>query len=339
MRGQRAQSGMVLVFALWVLGLLTILAVSVAAGIRQKIFMVARLDERSRMNYLLESAIKKTAGYIHGQMEISSFEFTPAVKVNLLNNSGELSSIKLGHDQAGVGYVAVDGDDTALRWGVVDEESKINLNKTNLVVLTNLLMNVLSLKEEDADKLAQALLDWRQYGEGEVTGFYSDEYYTNLQYPYPKKSADYETLDEMLLVQGMTKQIYDKLINFVTIYGDGTVNINTASKEVLAAIGLPDELAEKILTVRRGRDNIDGTADDYVFLRTYEIAANVNSVIQLTLDDARAIDALNARGFLTTNSFYFTIEATGSLASRSTPKSVRAVYSSRDDKIVYWKER
>ena len=339
MKLHQSVEGMVLVFSLWVLGILTILAVSVAAGIRQKIFLIARLDERSRMNYLLEAAVKKTAGYVHEQMEISSFEFTPAVKMNLLNNANELSQIALGHDQAGVGYVAVDGDNTTLRWGVVDEESKINLNKTDILTLTNLLMNVLSLKDEDADKLAQALLDWRQYGEGEVSGFFNEDYYSNLQYPYPKKSANYETLDEMLLVQGMNKQMYDKLINFVTVYGDGAVNINTAPKEVLEALGLPESLVDKIITARRGKDGIDDTPDDVVFLKTFEIAADVNAVIQLTLDESRAIDTLNMKGILTTGSFYFTIEATGKIASRSTLRSVRAVYSSRDDKIVYWKER
>jgi len=205
--------------------------------------------------------------------------------------------------------------------------------------LTNLLINVLSLNDNDAAKLAQSLLDWRQYGEGELTGFYSDDYYSNLQYPYPKKSADYETLDEILLIKGMTKQMYEKLINYVTIYGDGTVDINTASKEVLEALGLPETLVDKILLVRRGRDNIDGTLDDHVFLTTFEITAEVNAVVQLTLDEARAIDSLNARGLLTTNSFYYTIEATGKLSSRSTLKSVRAVYSAREDKIIYWKER
>jgi len=30
-----------------------------AAGIRQKIFLIARLDERSRMNYLLQAAVKR----------------------------------------------------------------------------------------------------------------------------------------------------------------------------------------------------------------------------------------------------------------------------------------
>jgi len=338
MRIRQSRGGMVLIFALWVLGVLAILAVSVAAGIRQKIFLIARLDERSRMSYLLEAAVKKTAGYIHQEMELSSLEFTPEVKMNLTNNTNELSNIMLGHDSAGVGYVSPD-DGTSLRWGVVDEESKINLNRTNQQTLTNLIMNVLSLSDEDSAKLAESLLDWGQTGESEINGFYSDDYYANLQYPYPKKSAPYESLDEILLVKGMDKQKYEKLINYVTVYGDGSVNINTASKQVLEALGLSDVLVDKILSVRRGKDGIDGTADDNVFSKTFEISANINSIVALTLDEARAIDFLNMGGLLTTNSYYYTIEATGKLASRSTMRSVRAVYSSRDDKIIYWNER
>lgn len=336
MRPSYRQKGMVLIFALWVLGVLTLLAVSVAAGIRQKIFLVSRMDEISRMNYLLEAAVKKAAGYIHQEMEISSGTWTLAAKMALTNNTDELSAIHLGNDGAGVGYLLP--GNRALRWGVVDEESKINLNKTNAQTLTNLLMNVLSLNDEEAARLANALLDWRQYGESELTGFYSDEYYSNLQFPYPKKSADYETLDEMLLVKGVTKKIYDKLLDFVTIYGEGSVNINTASGQVLQALGLPEALVDKILGVRRGRDAIDGTPDDHIFLKTFEIAADINKATPLTLDEARAIDAVNARGLFCTNSYYFTIEAAGKLSSRSTVRSLRAVYSAQNDKIIYWKE-
>ena len=337
MRGT-LRKGMVLVFSLWVLAILTILAVSVAAGIRQKIFLVARLDERSRMNYLLQAAVKKTAAYIHQEMETSGFTYTPGLKMNLHNNTRELSQITLGHDHCSVPVSFLEND-ASPRYGVVDEESKINLNKTDQIVLTNLLIRVLKLKDEDAGKLAAALLDWRQYGEGELTGFFSEDYYSNLQYPYPKKNADYETLDEMLLVKGMTQEFYDKLINYVTIYADGAVNINTASREVLIALGLEEGLADKILSVRRGRDGVDATADDHVFSKTFEIAADVNAVIALMPSEMRAIDALNMKGHLGTNSYYFTIEAWGKLSSRNTPRRARAVYSSREDKIVYWKER
>ena len=44
MKDRQSHRGMVLIFALWVLGILTILAVGVAGGIRQNIFLVARLD-------------------------------------------------------------------------------------------------------------------------------------------------------------------------------------------------------------------------------------------------------------------------------------------------------
>ena len=142
-----------------------------------------------------------------------------------------------------------------------------------------------------------------------------------------------------MLVKGMNKEIYKRIINFVTIYGEGAVNINTASREVLGALGLSEELIDKILMVRRGKDGMDGTPDDRVFSKTFEITADINSAVALTLEEARLIDTLNRKGLLCTQSFYFTIEATGKLASRSQLRSLRAVYSSRGDKILYWKER
>ncbi len=332
--------GMVLIFALWVLGILTILAVSLAAGIRQKITLIGRLDERSRMNYLLQAAVKKTAGYIHLQMEDSSFEFTPTVKAHLLNNTDALTRIDFKYDSAGVGYLISTGDkDTELRWGVVDEESKINLNKTDPMTLIALLSNALSLNEEQATKLARSLLDWRLYGESEINGFFSDDYYANLQYPYLKKNAPYENLDEILLVKGVDKATFDKIAPYVTVYGQGAVNINTASKEVLEALGISEALADKIFRFRRGKDGIEATGDDHVFTKTFEIAADINAVVALTLDETRLIDSLNAKGVLGANSYYYFIEATGKLSNKPTTRTVRAVYSSRDDKIVYWKER
>ena len=88
----------------------------------------------------------------------------------------------------------------------------------------------------------------------------------------------------------------------------GLVNINTASKEVLMALGLQEALVDKILSVRRGRDGLDATADDYVFLKTFEIAADVNALIPLLPIEMRSIDALNMKGLLGVNSYYFTIE-------------------------------
>ena len=42
-----------------------------------------------------------------------------------------------------------------------------------------------------------------------------------------------ESLDELLLVNGMTKDIFERIKDYVTVWGSGMVNINTAGREVL----------------------------------------------------------------------------------------------------------
>ena len=52
------------------------------------------------------------------------------------------------------------------------------------------------------------------------------------------------------------------------------------------------------MTVRRGKDNVEDTLDDYVFLRTFDVATEVNQFVKLELSEIHAIDALNAQGLI-----------------------------------------
>ena len=63
------RKGFVLIFALWVLGLLTFLAVSVALGVRQKALMSEKLEDQNRMFYLQEAVLKQIKAYIHKEMD------------------------------------------------------------------------------------------------------------------------------------------------------------------------------------------------------------------------------------------------------------------------------
>ena len=187
--------------------------------------------------------------------------------------------------------------------------------------------------------MAQLILDWRQWGTSEAAGFFSKEYYANLEYPYRKKDADYEVLDELLLVKGVTRDIYERILPYVTIYGEGKVNINTASGPVLAALGLDDDLVAKILSVRRGKDGVENTFDDHFFARTFDIATEVQAAVKLDPAQVQAIDALNVQGILTIDSFHFTLEAHGRLANSPANRKVRVVFLPRENRIAYWKER
>ncbi len=332
----RRNKGFILIFTLWVLGFLTVLAAGVASGIRQKIVLIQKLDERSRMTCLLEASVKYAASYVVHQLELAGQSYNSSIKMNLYNNPESFSQFDLAGDTASISYILPDQEE---RFGVVDEERKININVASISILTRLIERVLAEKSDVAKKLAQNILDWHQFGESELTGFFSDNYYDNLQYPYPKKEQPYETLDELLLVKGVTKDIYEKLISYVTIYGQGQVNINTAPLEVLYALGLEDSLVEKIIEARQGQDKVEASSDDHVFLRTFDVATEVNTIIKLLPEEIAAIDGLNRQNLLTTNSYYFSIKPQAQLAHRSFIKNAYAIVSSRENRIVYWKER
>ena len=328
--------GFVLIFALWVLGFLTVLAVGVAAGIRQKIVLLEKLDQRSHVQHLLEASVKYAAGYIGSQRSLAGESFKSSLKMNLHNNPQIFGQFDLGDSSASISY---QGSDQSEVYGVIDEERKININTVNVAVLSRLIEKAINVKSDQARRLAESILDWRQFGESQAKGFFSDGYYSNLEYPYAKKDADYESLDELLLVKDITKEIYDQLIKFVTIYGNGRVNINTASREVLYALGFDDVLIDKIFEVRSGRDAQEATLDDHIFLKTYDIATEVNTVVKLLPEEIHQIDAINKQDLLTTNSFYYSIKSAVHLAHSSFSKEIRAIYSFKENKIVYWKER
>ena len=68
------------------------------------------------------------------------------------------------------------------------------------------------------------------------------------------------SLSELRLVRGVTPELfYDKLREYITVHGDGRININTAPEKVLDAavgIGYP-ELASKLVDYSKG---VDGKA-------------------------------------------------------------------------------
>ncbi|MCC5844780.1 MAG: general secretion pathway protein GspK [Verrucomicrobia bacterium] len=96
---------------------------------------------------------------------------------------------------------------------------------------------------------------------------------------YPVKNAPLETLEELLLIKGFTRAIvhggnlgefWDMpdvtvrgIAPLLTVYGDGRININTATPEVLMTIsGITEQQIERILEGRLGIDGIAGTELD-----------------------------------------------------------------------------
>ncbi|RME00037.1 MAG: hypothetical protein D6812_10415 [Deltaproteobacteria bacterium] len=75
-----------------------------------------------------------------------------------------------------------------------------------------------------------------------------------------------EAAVERLIETKDTSTIDEEKVQFLTRYGHGRININTAPVEVLAALPeLTPELAQRIVDYRNGTDRISGTEDDQNF--------------------------------------------------------------------------
>jgi len=131
------------------------------------------------------------------------------------------------------------------------ENGKINvnaLNNNNREFLVNLLENR-DVDTSEADTIADSILDWLDTDDLTHVNGAEDGYYGSLPDPYKAKDAPFYSLEEMTLVQGITPEIFDKIRDYVTVYGNKeiSVNVNIAPNEILSSIpGLSEDIADEL---------------------------------------------------------------------------------------------
>jgi hypothetical protein len=272
---------------------------------------------------IIKSEPQKTYDYLG-----DSWSDNPAAFRDIQVGDGEFSLMHSYPDIKSGKLIAV--------YGCVDEESKINIKKAELGVLERLFKVILG-DETQALELAASIIDWRDT-DSELTipsGSAEYFYYSGLPHSYAAKNSPFEVPDELLLVKGVDENVFEKIKDYVTIYGEGRVNINTTSAPVLFALGLDEDIANKVIQYRAGKDGLAGTTDDNVFVAASEIVPRLSQAYAFS---ATQIEQLNRVAVLSlgTGSYNFLVKVTASLGSRySLP--VSSVIN-RQGKIIYWRE-
>lgn len=124
-----------------------------------------------------------------------------------------------------------------------DESARLNVNRVTRDVLDRLLQEV-SVEKPVRDVIIASIEDWRDPNEEHRLNGAESDYYLGLPVPYRSKNADFDVVEELLQVQGITPEILHGrpgapgLAEYLTTWGSGAVNVNTASPVVLRAMGL-----------------------------------------------------------------------------------------------------
>jgi general secretion pathway protein K len=226
---------------------------------------------------------------------------------------------------------------------VIDETGKINLNapldQTFVDLVYNLLIMV-GLDPEQADIITDSIMDWRDPDDFVSPSGAESDYYLSLENPYLPKNGFFDAPDELLLISGVTPEIYygrkglteagERMEYyglqkyFTTFTRSQAINVNSAPLPVLAAIPYLDyQSATEIFNLRQEGPIMD-TAD------------LMNRIPGLPTDVARLLSPQ------ATNSVY-TLVSDGKLNGSEVVSRIRCVVridgaGAKGYSILYWNE-
>lgn len=335
----------VAVLVLWAIALLAVFAIHIGAGVRQRLDFLARIESRHDLRWIarggVEKALAALAAFENQDNCIAlrqSWSASPQLFSEIPVGRG-FATVAAAHHTADFKFGAGGDEGMGLRFGGEDEQAKLNLNAVPPQVLVRLFVALKALDVDQAEELAAAIVDWRDADNQSEAQGAEDAYYHGLQPASECKDGPFESLEELLQVRGMTAALWRRLNPYLTIYGSGAVNLNTASRPILAALGLSDSLQEKVLVYRCGEDGDPATADDRLFVNTTDIVALVSQAAALSASEATELSAFVSQGQLTTSSQTFLFQSTGRLPERQSRCLIQCVVekSGSQIKVRQWR--
>lgn len=237
--------GFALLVALWVIIILMAIVMSFSLLAKTEAYATLFFRESFADRLLAEAGLERAI------MEI--YYRQANLNRTIIPESGEVVRVD------GTAIDGTLGDDRYIV-RIFNEAGRINLNTMNdqnKVVLSNLLVN-LGVPNETADTIVDSALDWMDKDNLHRLHGAEDEYYQSLPNPYKAKNAPFDTVEELLLVKGMTQDILfgtkerKGLVQFIAVSGNSSkINVNVAPKEVIMALpGVTEAAADRIIAQR-----------------------------------------------------------------------------------------
>ena len=263
--------GSALILALWAIVLLSLMVGAMAFNMH----LEARLTTHHRARF--KAAEMAKAGVSWAQFllykGLSAFNDESVYGENI-----RISAINLSRGLAVSGMKPLEqlgGMEGSFSVDIIPEQGRWNVNHLTKDEWDSIFERA-GIPDDQWDELADALMDWvdendlhRLNGAEEDDDFYSDV-------GYEVKNAPIDTIDELLLIKGFSQSILyggpgenegdppiQGIAKWLTTFGNGKLNINAASRELLFTLpGVDEYMVDRIMEGRAGPDGAMGTEDD-----------------------------------------------------------------------------
>ncbi len=329
-RPRSNRAGAALIIAMWALTLLSLLVFSLAyqmelearlASARRKQFKAERLALAGMdwAKFMLSNSLR-------GIPDESEYDENFKIQIEQLQKGFGITGVSL---ELGEGTCTID---------IAPEQSRRNVNKLEEEDWKRL-FELSGLPDTEWDNLISAFLDWTDQGDSaRLNGAeQDDEFYSDKDYKV--KNGPVDSIDELLMIKGFDEAILyggpgleegdpplQGIARYLTVWGDGKVNVNSATAEVLATLPeFDDQSIERFLEGRLGLDQTPGTEDD-----GFESTAAATAYAGLSADYGSRLSVNDRR--------YLRVTVTGEVQGQT--KVINAIMTQNGNDIapMFWKE-
>lgn len=247
----RSEKGIALMVVLWVLAFLMLIVVEFAYTMRIETETVRNLKDETAARHLALAGINMGLAELGTDYDIVFIDKDARLALGK-KEKHDIKTIDVKREFAlGEGRVS---------YRIYDEEARLNINVASREQIKGLL-RATGVDTITSDVIADSILDWRDENHEFHFNGAEDDYYGSLARPYGAKDGRFDTTEELLLVKGVTPEIfygdgnvphrfglgpapapdgsrpvYEGLERIITVKGEGKINLNTADARVLEAV-------------------------------------------------------------------------------------------------------
>jgi general secretion pathway protein K len=265
------ENGVALLLTIWVLALLSVIVGEFCHAMRTEVNITRNFKEKTEAYYIGK------AGIMQAVVELIRIETTPPVIVNVEETQPLPEEEKIEW-RINIPMQDIPFGAGAFSVKIENEAGKININKADQNLL-RMMLNSFELDDNEKDIIVDSILDWRDKDDLRRMYGAEDEYYQSLAEPYHARNDDFESVEELLLVRGITPEIYNgRLKDIVSVYTEkddirpfrsrrqrvgrnnndlsyNKININYASQAMLLTLPqMTEELVREIINFRKEKD-------------------------------------------------------------------------------------
>jgi general secretion pathway protein K len=240
----RSENGIALILVLWILVLLSIVALNYLSSSRWNMASTRNLKDETTSYYMALSGYNEAVNYLLADKD-QTMDFTDAD--GNFWTSGDAVPV--------TGKKAVGGGEVDIE--IIDEDSKVNINAATPEALKSL-FSYAGIPDDQVQIIVDSLLDWKDSDSDVRLNGAEDDYYEGLSDPYETKNMNFDLPEELALVRGVKPEyLYGSkdikaVLPLITTFGSGNININTVSTEMMQAMGLDEGTIDAIMKQRSG---------------------------------------------------------------------------------------